>query len=85
VLNEVSRAATDPKPESSERFSTVSKLMREGAKDLNDWADHRRSTAFMVIARMYNGEKLFLPGEFEQFSQETRDKIADLRSLWEGG
>ncbi len=33
---------------------------------------------------MYNREELFLSGEFEQFSQETRDKIVGLRSLWEG-
>lgn len=51
---------------------------------MNDLGDHRRSTAFLIIARMYNREKLFLPGEFEQFSQETRDQILGLRSLWGG-
>lgn len=82
VLEEVARAATNPKREASERFFTVAKLMDERAKDVNDLGDHRRSTAFFVIARMYDREKLFLPGEFEQFSQETRDQIQRLRSLW---
>jgi len=85
VLNDVSGAATNPRQEPSERFSNVAGLMRQAAKDLNDLADHRRSTAFFVIARMRNRENLFLPGEFEQFSQQTRDEVDGLRRLQEGG
>ena len=83
TLEEVSRAANDPKQEAGERFSAVARIMRERAKDLNDLGDHRRSTAFFIIARMYNRENLFLPGEFERFSQETRDLILELRRLGE--
>jgi len=75
VLEDLTRAATNPKQDASERFSAVARLVRERTKDLNDLADHRRSTAFLIIARMYNREKLFLPGEFERFTQETRDQI----------
>jgi hypothetical protein len=78
VLEEVARAATNPRQDPSERFSTVGKLMAEGRKDMNDLGDHRRSTAFFVIARMHNRENLFLPGEFELFSQETREQILSL-------
>jgi len=83
ALEEVARTATKPALEACERFNQVSSLMRERAKDIHDLADHRRSTAFLIIARMYNNEKLLLPGEFEKFSQETRDRILGLRSLWE--
>ena len=83
VLEEVAQAANNAKQDASKRFSTVARLMRERAKDLNDLADHRRSTAFLIIARMYNREKLFLPDEFERFSHEIRDQIMGVRTLWE--
>lgn len=82
-LNDATRAATDSRHEPSERFAQVARLMREGQKDLSDLADHRRSTAFLVIARLYHREKVFLPGEFEQFSEETRNHVIACGSLWE--
>jgi hypothetical protein len=81
VLNEVVDAANNSKHEPSQLFSTVARLMRERSKDLNDLADHRRSTAFFIIARMRYREKLFLPGEFERFSDETRNKVIALETL----
>ncbi|MGH7972155.1 MAG: hypothetical protein ACREIC_25860, partial [Limisphaerales bacterium] len=65
VLEEVTRAATNPKKAPSERFVDAERIMRQSGKDAYDLGDHRRSTAFLVIARMCNREKLLLPEEFE--------------------
>ncbi len=81
----MARVATTSKDEPARRFSTVARLIREGEKDWRDLSDHRRSTAFLIIARMYHREKLFLPNESEQFSEETRNEIIALSSLWEPG
>ena len=78
ALEEVTRAASNRKEAPYDRLSTIAKLVRQYQKDLNELGDHRRSTAVLVIARMHNREKLFRPGELEQFSQETRDRLLQL-------
>ncbi len=83
VLQEVVRVASNPNQDPSERFFAVSKLMRQSSKDMNDLGDHRRSTAFFIIARMHNREKLFLADEFEKFSQESREQILGLGRMFE--
>lgn len=81
VPAEVTRAPKNPKKAPSERFLEAERIMRQGGKDAYDLGDHRGSTAFFVIARMCNREKLLLPEEFEQFSQGTRNKIPVLSNL----
>ncbi len=81
ALKKVTDLSGDTQRDPCERFSAVSRVVREVGKDLNALSDHRRSTAFLVIARMHNHEELLFPEEFERFSQETRDAILRLSEL----
>lgn len=84
LLERVASTATDSKRNPSERLSAISKLIREGNHDLNVLADHRRSTAFFIIARLHH-DQLLTPEEFEQFSPETRNLILSIIRIGEGG
>lgn len=65
------------------RFSAISKLIYEGHKELNNLADHRRSTALFIRASLRNDQGLTAE-EFKQFSSETRDRVPSFRRLAEG-
>ena len=80
-LEQVQYHLTDKTKSAAERFFEIRQAIREREKERAGlFDDFRRSTALMQIVMM-RGEKLITDGEMLRFSDELRDKVAQIMKI----
>ena len=84
VLHEATDIAADTTATPHERYGRLYDLIKKQDREVAImFDDHRRSTAFLKIIAIHL-HKMFTEEEFARFSEETRQKVLDSRSIWSG-
>jgi hypothetical protein len=84
VLDEINRAASDPKKTAHQRYLVIYKLIHKRDDELAfAFNSPRRSVALEQIAAMHS-RGLFAADEFARFSPELRERVETLLRIMEG-